>query len=181
MLSRLGVTWDQADLVVISTVGIYVTFLVWLRLAGPRALANMSSFDLAAAIALGAVVGRVVLEDTPTLLAGVIGLCTLFALQALFGLLRRSPRADAALTNLPFLLMANGELLTDNLRRAHLVENELKAKLRLAGIRRYDDVACVILERTGAVSVLPRGETISADLIADVRGSEVLGADTVSS
>ncbi|MGI8723333.1 MAG: DUF421 domain-containing protein, partial [Geodermatophilaceae bacterium] len=132
-------------------------------------------------IALGAVVGRVVLEDTPTLLAGVIGLCTLFALQALFGLLRRSPRADAALTNLPLLLMANGELLTDNLRRAHLVENELKAKLRLAGIRRYDDVACVILERTGAVSVLPRGETISADLIADVRGSEVLGTDTVSS
>ncbi len=180
MLDRLGVTWDQAGLVVLATVGIYVTFLVLLRLAGPRALANMSSFDLAAAIALGAVVGRVVLEDTPTLLAGVIGLCMLFALQAFFGLLRRSPRADAALTNPPLLLMANGELLADNLRKAHLVENELKAKLRLAGIRRYEDVACVILERTGAISVLPRGETISAELVADVRGHEILSPKTVS-
>jgi uncharacterized membrane protein YcaP (DUF421 family) len=176
---KLGLTWAEAATVVVSTVGIYLTLLVLLRVVGQRALANMSSFDFAAVIALGAVVGRVALGYTPTLLAGVIGLCTLFALQAAFGLLRRSPRIDAALTNLPLLLMADGRLLEDSLREAHIVENELRAKLRIAGIRRYEDVACVILERTGAVSILRRGETISTRLLADVRGRDALAAETV--
>jgi uncharacterized membrane protein YcaP (DUF421 family) len=173
---RFGLTWVDAASVVVSTVGIYVTFVVLLRVVGQRALANMSSFDLAAAIALGATMGRVILGYTPTLLAGVIGLTTLFVLQALFGLARRRPRIDAALTNLPLLLMANGEMLPDNMRRAHIVEDELKAKLRLAGVREYADVATVILERTGAVSVLKRGERISPEMLTDVRGRQALDA-----
>jgi uncharacterized membrane protein YcaP (DUF421 family) len=166
----LGLSWPQAASVVVSTMGIYVTFVVLLRAVGQRALANMSSFDLAAAIALGAVMGRVVLGYTPTLLAGVIGLLTLFALQGVFGFLRRYPRIDALMTNLPLLLMVDGALVEANLRRAHIVEDELKGKLRLAGIRSYDDVALVILERTGEVSVLQRGETISEEMLADVHG-----------
>jgi uncharacterized membrane protein YcaP (DUF421 family) len=176
---HLGVTWPQAGAVVLSAVGIYLAFLVLIRLAGPRALAAMSSFDFAAAVAFGAVVGRVVLGDTPTLEAGVIGLATLFCLQAVFSVVRRNARADALLSNLPLLLMAEGKVLEDNLRSARMVESELNAKLRQVGIRRYEDVACVILERTGAVSVLHRGETISAQLLGDVRGREAIAPGTV--
>lgn len=174
-MSELGLSWGEAATVVVSTVGIYLTFIVLLRIVGQRALASMSSFDFAAAIALGAVTGRVVLGYTPTLLAGIVGLATLFTLQAVFGLVRRSPRVDAALSNLPLLLMANGRVLPDGLRQAHIVEDELRAKLRTAGVRSYDDVACAILERTGAVSVLRRGEAISPELLADVRGREAIG------
>jgi uncharacterized membrane protein YcaP (DUF421 family) len=91
---RLGLSWPDAATVVVSTVGVYLAFLLLLRLAGQRALATMSSFDFAAAIALGAVMGRAILGYTPTLLAGLIGMATLFALQALFGVLRRSRRLD---------------------------------------------------------------------------------------
>jgi uncharacterized membrane protein YcaP (DUF421 family) len=99
---------------------------------------------------------------------------TLFALQAAFGLVRRNRRLDHALSNLPLLLMANGVVLHDNLRKAQIVEDELRQKLRLAAVRRYDDVAAVILERTGAISVLRHGETIDPELITDVRGRELL-------
>jgi uncharacterized membrane protein YcaP (DUF421 family) len=174
---RLGLDWTQAAAVVVSTVGIYLTLLVLLRLAGQRAIATMSSFDFAAAVALGAVTGRVVLGYTPTLLAGMIGLTTLFGLQAAFGVGRRSRLVDRTLSNLPLVLLANGRLLDDNLRKVRVVEDELRAKLRLAGVRRYDDVACVILERTGSLSVLMRGETIAPEMISDVQGAEVLSPD----
>lgn len=173
-MTDLGLTFSQAGTVVVSTVGIYLTLILLLRIFGQRALANMSSFDFAAAIALGAVTGRVILGYTPTLLAGVIGLATLFVLQVVFSLARRSPRIDAALSNLPVLLMADGRVLPDGLRRAHIVEDELRAKLRTAGICSYDDVAYAILERTGGVSVLRRGENISPELLQDVRGRETL-------
>jgi uncharacterized membrane protein YcaP (DUF421 family) len=176
---RLGLSWADAATVVVSAVGVYLAFLLLIRIVGQRALAAMSSFDFAAAIALGAVMGRAVLGYTPTLLAGLLGMATPFALQAGFGVLRRSRRLDRALSNLPLLLMANGTVLPDNLRKAKIVEDELRQKLRLAGIRRYDDVAAVILERTGAISVLRQGETIAPELITDIRGHELLAAEHI--
>jgi uncharacterized membrane protein YcaP (DUF421 family) len=86
---------------------------------------------------------------------------------------------DALVDTLPMLLMADGRVLPDRLRSAHLGENELRAQLRQAGIRRYDDVACAILERTGSLSVLRRGETISAGLLADVRGREAVSPRSI--
>lgn len=58
--------------------------------------------------------------------------------------------------------------------RPKIVEDELRQQLRLAGIHRYDEVAAVILERTGAISVLRRGETIAPELLTGVRGHERL-------
>lgn len=173
-MPTLGVTWPEALAVVLSAVGIYVTLLLLLRVVGQRAVASMSSFDFAAAVAIGAVMGRAILGSTPTLLAGVIGLATLFAMQVLFGLVRRGPRLQDALNNPPILLIAHGRLLHDNMRRAHVVEDELREKLRQAGVRRYEDVACMILERTGAVSVLLAGAPISEELLADVHGAQEL-------
>jgi uncharacterized membrane protein YcaP (DUF421 family) len=176
---RLGLAWTDAATVVVSAVGVYVGFLALIRMVGQRALAAMSRFDFAAAITVGAVMGRAVLGYTPTLAAGLIGMATLFALQAVFGLLRRSRRVDRALSNLPLLLVANGAVLNDNLREAKIVEDVLRQKLRLAGIHRYADVAAVILERTGAVSVPRRGETIAPELLADVRGREALAPEHI--
>jgi uncharacterized membrane protein YcaP (DUF421 family) len=77
--------------------------------------------------------------------------------------------------------MANGAVVHEHLRKAKMVEDELRQKLRLAGIHRYDDVAAAILERTGAISILRRGETIAADMIRDVQGHELLAAEHVTS
>jgi uncharacterized membrane protein YcaP (DUF421 family) len=167
---QLGISWVDALAVVVSAVGVYMAFLVLVRIVGQRALAALSSFDFAAAITLGAVMGRAVLGYTPTLAAGVLGMSTLFALQSVFGILRRHRRVDRVLGNLPLLLLANGEVVPEHLQKAKISEDEVRQKLRLAGVRSYDDVAAVILERTGAVSVLRRGETIAAELVEDVRG-----------
>ena len=169
-MASLGVSWSEAGHVVVSAVGIYLAFLVLLRIVGQRALASMSSFDFAAAVAVGAVMGRSLLGYTPTLLAGVVGLTTLFALQTAFGLLRRTPRLQALMSNPPVVLLRDGRVLHANLRAAHLIEDELREKLRLHGIRSYDEVACAVLERTGALSVLRAGEPISPELLADVKG-----------
>ncbi|MGI8535838.1 MAG: DUF421 domain-containing protein [Mycobacteriales bacterium] len=173
MSSLLGLTWLQAFAVVLSTIGIYLTLLVLLRLVGQRAVASMSGFDFSAAVAFGAVVGRVVVGLEPTLLAGVIGLVTLFSLQRLFGLLRRRPRLQATFNNPPILLLAHGRVLHDNLRRAHVIEDELREKLRLNGVGSYEEVACMVLERTGAVSVVRSGTRLSTEVLADIQGADI--------
>jgi len=176
---RLGLNWADAATVVVSTVGIYVAFLVFIQIIGQRTMARMSSVDLAVTLALGAVMGRAVLGYTPTLLGGLIGMGTLFGLQAVFRAARRSRRVDRLLRTVPMLLMTDGRVLHEQLRKVHITEAELRQRLRLAGIPRYEDVAAVILERTGEISVLRRGEPIAPELLADVRGREILAVDVV--
>jgi len=174
MSVRLGVTWGEAAAVVLSTVAIYLTLVVLVRLVGQRSLARMSSFDLAATIAFGAVIGRTMLLLRPTLLAGVIGLTTLFATQGAFGLLRRNQRADRLINRTPVLLMAGSSLLRDNMVEAHVTEDEIRQRLRLAGVASMDEVQCVVLERNGEVSVIRQGRPLSASLVADVPGASQL-------
>ncbi len=178
MLQQLGVTWTVAAGVVIATVGIYLTFIALVRLAGQRSLASMSSFDFGCAVALGAVMGRTVLLATPTLASGVVALAALFAIQGALGALRRHRPADRLLNRPPVLLMAADRMLHQNLRRAHVTPDELRQRLRLAGITRLDQVRCAVLERNGTISVLRRDGDLDPQLVADVPGAEQLTAST---
>ncbi|MDO5745967.1 MAG: DUF421 domain-containing protein [Micrococcaceae bacterium] len=170
----LGLTWADAARVVFSAIALYALVLGLIRIMGQRTMASLSSFDLAAAVALGAVVGRAILGYTPTLVAGALGLITLLVLQALTGQLRRYRRGLAMVNNKAYLLMAGNVTVASNLRRTHVSENEIIARLRLAGIRSREEVACVILESTGEISVLRAGIGIEPEFLRNVKGAELL-------
>ena len=167
-MDQLGLPWAQAGLVALATVTMYLTLILCVRFLGQRSLANMSSFDLGIAIALGAVVGRTSLLLTPTLVAGMVAMLTLFATQTVLARSRRNRRLDRAMNPGPVLLMAGRTLLADNLRSSHVAEDELRQKLRLAGVRNLDEVRYVLLERNGTVSVVKRGEPLEPWLLSDI-------------
>lgn len=172
--ARLGVDVPGAVAVVLSAVGIYVAFLLMVRLFGQRVLSRLSTFDVVVAVMLGAVAGRVVLGDTPTLVAGVLGLGTLFALEAGFGQLRSGIRVSALMNNRAVLLVAGDRVLHANLRRVHVVEAELFGALRRAGIRNLGEIACVIFEASGTISVLRRGAPVDPRFLEGVRDGHLV-------
>lgn len=170
MLEHFSITVIDALAVIVATAGLYWMFVLLVRLLGQRALARMSSTDLAVIIVVGAVIGRAALGNTPVLAAGILAMITLFAMQALAGQLRRFIKSAWPLNNAPLLLMAGTSFLEEILRRVHLDEEELWPKLRESGIRHRSEVAAVILEPTGEISVLRRGIPLDRSLLADVRG-----------
>ena len=174
MADRLLINGDEALAVVLSTIGIYLAFVVLLRVAGQRFGSGLASFDLAGAMAVGALAGRVILGHTPVLAAGVLGLVTLTALHTLVGRLRDTRLGARLLTPTPVLLMADGKLLPEHLRRTHIVEDEIHGALRNNGVRGYAEVAAVVLEPGGGISVLRRGEPLDRAMLAGVRGAESL-------
>jgi uncharacterized membrane protein YcaP (DUF421 family) len=174
MADQLGISPQRALLVVVATVVMYLALVLLVRLLGQRTLSSMSSFDLGCVIALGAVIGRTALLLEPTLLAGLIAMATLFATQVTLSLVRQSRRIDRLANRPPVLLMAGPTPLADNMRAAHVAEDELRQKLRLAGIRNRTEVRCVVLERNGAVSVVRHGEPHDPWLFSDVPGAERL-------
>lgn len=174
VLQELGTTGPHAVSVVISGVGIYLAFLLFIRIFGQRVLTAMSTFDVVVTVMLGAVAGRVILGDPPSLANGVLGLATLFILEAVFGQLRSYFHFHRMLNSPPRLLMAGAEVLDRNLKRAHITRSELDGALRRAGIRSYGEVACVLHEPGGQVSVLRRGVPVDPQLLVGVREADLI-------
>lgn len=171
MWEELTLTPPQALEVLLSTVGMYLALVVLVRLLGQRVLARVASSDLATIVALGAVIGRAALGYTPTLGAGLLALLTLFGMQALAGQVKRWRVAERVLQNPPVLLVQGSTVIHENLHKVHLVEADLWPVLRLAGIRNLEEVACVVLETTGDISVLKRGADVDPRILADVPGT----------
>ncbi|OLT05718.1 hypothetical protein BJF90_01635 [Pseudonocardia sp. CNS-004] len=174
--------WDQlgtdpatAANVAVATVGIVVALLVLVRIGGQRGLAAMSGTDVVCMIALGAIVGRTALLEVPSLATGLIALCVLVVLQRLLGALGKRPRWQRLLMRRPVVLVRDGRLREDAMRRARVSEDDLRERLRLGGIARRDQVRLAVLERTGQISVLKSEVEIDPWLVDDLeeRGSRV--------
>jgi uncharacterized membrane protein YcaP (DUF421 family) len=155
MTELLGTDLATAVQVVIATVGIVLVMVVLVRLGGQRSLAAMSATDVACVAAFGAVVGRTSLLAVPTLAAGMIALTVLVGLRHLLSALERGRRL---LGRGPVVVVRDGRVLPEALRRARLSDDDLRQALRLAGVARRTEVRLVVLERDGRISVVRGGE-----------------------
>ncbi len=174
MRELLWITPIEAVAVVIATSGMYLTLVLIVRVLGQRVLSGMSGFDIAAIVAFGSVLGRAALGDSPRLAGGLVALVTLVVMQGLTGQIQSRKWGAHAVTAKPVLLMAGSEVCAAQLRRCHVQPSELQAKLRLAGVRDFDEVAAVIFETSGAVSVLKRGTPIDPRLLSGVVGGSLV-------
>jgi uncharacterized membrane protein YcaP (DUF421 family) len=171
MWKELGMSPVEALAVIVSAVGIAVVFLLLLRLLGQRSVARMSTFDVAVLLVLGSAGGRVITGATPTLAAGTIALVVLAVLRWTADKLARTRAGALLVRDRPILLVSGESILTENLKRARISEAELWETLRSGGIRNLSEVAAVVLEGTGAVSIIKSGAPLDPRLLSGVPGT----------
>lgn len=174
MSELLGITWLEAGAVALATIGMYIALILLVRLCGQRMLSSMSSYDLAAVIAFGGIIARAALGESPRLGGGIVALVTLVGLQATSGLLRRTRFGAALIVNRPMLLMAGPQIIEKHMRRCDVSHGELDSRLRQAGISHPSQVAAVVFEPSGALSVIRAGQPISLEIFDSVVGVEYL-------
>jgi uncharacterized membrane protein YcaP (DUF421 family) len=177
MWTHLGLSPIEAVLVIVSALGVYAAFTLLIRLLGQRSVARMSTFDVLVVLVLGAVAGRVITGSTPTLTAGVLALVVLFTLHLAVQRLARRRWFAVLVRDRAVLLMAEGRPIEAHLRRTGISRDDLRTVLRNAGVRSSKEVACVVLEPAGGVSVIRRGALLERDLFEDVVGVELIADD----
>lgn len=160
------VGWGFVAWTVLAALVIYVLLLVFSRLVGPRAFSQMTAFDFAVTVALGAIVGSTA-AGAVGLPAGLLALTSLFTFRATVAVFRRYG-LDRLVDNRPILLMWEGILREDQLRHAKLTHEDVLSGLRQAGTTRLDQAAAVVLERNGELSVLPRDGALDPVLLENV-------------
>jgi len=173
----LGTPWPAAGLVAVSALGTYLAILAYTRLAGLRSFAQMSAFDFAMTVAIGSILASVAVTSSATLVDGLVALATLYIAQALVAVGRRRLGLARLVDNRPRVVMAGDRMLDDQIRAARLTRDDVLGKLRGAGVHSLDDVAVVVLETTGTVSVIRRASgPLDPALLRGVQGAEATRA-----
>ncbi|OAB81854.1 DUF421 domain-containing protein [Cochleicola gelatinilyticus] len=151
-------------LLVGSVLAIFSITIILTRIFGLRTFAKMSSFDFASTIAVGSVLASIVLNKDQSILKGAIILAAIIGFQTLFSMVvRKAPWFQKLATNKPQLLMIDGEILYENLKKCNVDKDDLIAKLREANVHSFSEVRAVVFESTGDISVLHNNNNSTLD------------------
>jgi uncharacterized membrane protein YcaP (DUF421 family) len=69
----------------------------------------------------------------------------------------RSDRFDKLIDDVPLILIEDGTILRDRMKKARVKESDILQSARMQeGIEKLDDIKYAILERSGGISVVPQ-------------------------
>jgi len=145
---------------------IYGTALLGLRVGERRTLAQWTTIDFAAAVAIGAIVGRTALAKDQSYAVGAVALVTIVAVHRLASLLRFSPLFGKLQDHRIRVLVLNGELRRGQLRLCGLTDNDLYADLRLRGVFDLRELQHVLYETKGGLSLVRKTQGDGLPLVA---------------
>ncbi|MGK7868827.1 DUF421 domain-containing protein [Falsiroseomonas sp. E2-1-a20] len=133
----------------------YAALVVMLRVSGKRTLAKLNAFDLIVTVALGSTLATVLLSKSVALAEGLAAFALLAGLQyAVAWLSARSPRFSDLVKSEPTLLLHRGRFLEGAMRAQRVTRAEILAALRGSGAAEPGQVAAVVLETDGSLSIV---------------------------
>ncbi|MDQ6886532.1 MAG: DUF421 domain-containing protein [Gemmatimonadota bacterium] len=145
---------------VIRTLVVYGFLLLGLRLAGKRELGQFNPFDLVVLLLLSNTVQNAMIGNDDSVLGGLVGaLVLLGANYLLVRFLYRHPEIDRIVEGEADVLIRDGVIVEENLKRELITPPELMAAARRQGIERLEEVACCRIEVGGALTFIPMAPT----------------------
>jgi uncharacterized membrane protein YcaP (DUF421 family) len=157
----LGLPAERAnDLTVLQVcaraIVIYLVLIAYVRLGKKRFLGEATAFDAILVIMLGSLASRGISGNAPFhhALASVLVLIAFHWL--LSDVAADWPSLSDLMKGTSTVLIRNGCVDRDNLRNAHMSDDDLAEDLRQKGIASIDEVKEARLERSGTVSVIKR-------------------------
>ena len=143
---------------VLRAAAVYVVLLLVFRIAGRRTLAEMTPFDLVLVFIIGEATQQALLGQDFSITNAVLVIVTLLFLDIIMSLAKdRSRTFEKLIDGVPTIIVANGQPLTERMRKARVDEQDvMEAARRLHGIERLDQIKYAVLEVSGGISVIPR-------------------------
>ena len=143
-------------MVVYRTLLFYFALILVIRLLGKRQVGQMEPSEFVVTMLI-ANLASVPLEDwSIPVWGGLVPMGIVFVCERAISLLcLRSIRARRVLCGKPVILIENGHLLEENLRRTRVNLDELSGHLREQGVLDMESVQFAILETNGSISVFP--------------------------
>ena len=148
--------WNSILRVAVIAAATYILVIGVLRVIGEEALAKMSAYDLLVTVALGSILASVPFASAITVADSLTAIITYLGLQQVMRwAIKRSKRAERAIRDTPKFMLWDGQFIEKNMMESSILQGEVRAAIRRAGLGSISDVLAVILENDGDWSVIP--------------------------
>ena len=138
------------------TLILYLIVIAALRIMGKRQLGELQPSELVVAIMISDLAAIPIEDSEKSIWMGMIPIVTLVAAEILLSVLElKNETFRTIITGRPSIVIKNGKLQTDVLKKLRISLDDVLEQLRLNGYSQITEVDTAMLETNGQISVIP--------------------------
>lgn len=143
---------------ILRAVAVYLFLLVIFRIAGKRTMSQVTTFDLVLGLIISEALQQAMIDNDDSMTNAFVIVTTLVGVNVLVSTLKqRSDLVERLVEGVPVVVFKDDKLLPVPMDKERVDEADiLNAGRESHGIKSLDDVAYAVVERNGAVSVVPK-------------------------
>ncbi|MDQ6718744.1 MAG: DUF421 domain-containing protein [Gemmatimonadota bacterium] len=143
---------------VIRAAAIYLLLLVVFRIAGNRALAQLTAFDLVLILIISEGIQQAMITSDYSFTNAALLVITLVGLDIMLSLWkRRFPLVEKILDGCPVLVIADGKLQHDSMRKERVDKGDILSAARdKQGLESLDQIKHAVVEPSGGITIVPK-------------------------
>jgi uncharacterized membrane protein YcaP (DUF421 family) len=143
---------------VIRGIAVYLFLLLVFRISGKRSLRNATTFDFVLLLIVAETTQQALVGDDASVTGALLLIVVLVGTDVALSLVKRwSSRVDRLLEGQPLVILRNGVPLRRRMSIERVDEEDiLSAARETRGLDKLDRIKRAVLERNGAISIVPR-------------------------
>jgi uncharacterized membrane protein YcaP (DUF421 family) len=142
-------------IILVRSLFAFIVLFILARLMGKKQISQLTFFDYVVGISIGNIAGSVTIDHDVKILNGLTALVFWTAFQLIVTYIAiKSFRFRDIVEGSPVILIENGKVLEDNLRKVKFTFDDLMTKLREKNAFKLSDVEVAVLETDGQMSVM---------------------------
>lgn len=146
----------------VRTIVMYAAILISVRLMGKRQISQLQTSELVVTLLISELAVMPIQQHNDPLWNGLIPMLVLVVCEIVVSLfMLKSGKFRQAVCGNPMVVIQNGKVLQDQMRRLRMSTEDLFEELRQAGAFALEDVAYAIVETNGKLSVLKKSSADS--------------------
>ena len=140
----------------LRTILLYLTMIVVIRVMGKRQIGQMEPSEFVVTMMIANLATIPMEDDGIALFSGLVPICVILGTELVLSFLNlKSSKIRKLLCGKPVILIENGNILQQNLRKTRISLDELTGHLREKDVLDLKSVQYAILETNGNLSVFP--------------------------
>jgi uncharacterized membrane protein YcaP (DUF421 family) len=153
-LVSIGSSWEERA---IRAVVVYAFLLLAIRIFGRRELGQLTAFDIIVLLTLSNILQNSMIGNDNSVTGGMVGAGVLLSANLVLAfVVSRRPHVERVIEGEPRILIHDGKIRAEAMRRELLTEQDLLSAVHREGIERIEDVHLAISEPNGMISIIPR-------------------------
>lgn len=140
---------------ILTTTIMYFIVTIAMRLMGKRQVGELSTSEIAVTLLISEVATMPITDNEASVWNGIISIAILVLLEFIISYLDLKFSVVTQITQgKPTLIIREGKIIENALKKSRLTLSELNEELRLKNIS-VSDVFCAIIETNGQISIIP--------------------------